>query len=504
MRVRAQTRTATIDSNRAAMRIRWLGLFLGPALAVGVYLLVPEADGPGTDGLSPAGRATAAVAAWMACWWLTEAAPLPVTAMLPLVLFPLTGAGSIAEAAAPYSRPLIFFFLGGFLIGLSLERWGLHRRIALLTVLAVGTEPVRLIGGFMVATAFLSMWISNTATVIMLLPIAVSVVEMFKQRSKDAGKTDLIENFATALMLGIAYAASIGGLGTLIGSPPNLVLAAFVQERYGVDVTMVDWLKVGLPVVLVMLPLTWLYLTRLAFPVRLRHVEGGRALIVTELQKLGPMSRGEWTVLVVFALTALGWITRPLLVRWTGLTGLTDPVIAMTGGLSLFVIPVKAKEGVFAMDLETAKKLPWGILLLFGGGLSLASTVARNGVDVYLASGFMGLEGTPMLLFLLALTIMVVFMTEITSNTAVTTTLMPVLAATATALNMEPGVILTAAALAASCAFMLPVATPPNAIVFSSGFISIAQMVRAGIWLNLLAVVVISFLVSYARLTVPL
>ncbi len=472
-------------------------MLLGPALAAGVYLLLPGPGDAGAESLSQAGRAAAAVAAWMACWWLTEAAPLAATALLPLVLFPLTGAGTVAEAAAPYSRPLIFFFMGGFIIGLSLQRWGLHRRIALVTVLAVGTEPVRLIGGFMLATAVLSMWISNTATVILLLPMAVSVVEMFRQRSKDARQTDGTRNFAVALMLGIAYAASIGGVGTLIGTPPNLVLAAFVEERYGVNVTLVSWLKVGLPVVFVMLPLTWLYLTRVAYPVQRVAVEGGRELIAAELRKLGPMSRGEWTVLTVFLLTALGWITRPLLVRWTGLTGLSDPVIAMVGALSLFVIPVNARRRELAMDWNTARKLPWDVLLLFGGGLSLASALARNGVDVHLASGFLGLEGTPTIVFLLAMTTVVVLLTVVASNTAVTTTLLPVLAATAAALGMAPSVVLTAATLAASCAFMLPVATPPNAIVFSSGLVTVAQMVKAGLGLNVLSILVISLLVNH-------
>ncbi len=473
---------------------RWTGLVLGPVLALAAWLWV-GAEGP--DALSPAGRATASVAVLMACWWLTQAIPLAATALLPVLLFPLLGAGSAAEATAPYSRPLIFLFLGGFLLGLSLQKWGLHRRIALLTLLAFGTRPPRLVAGFMLATAVLSMWISNTATVIMMLPIGVSVLETMRERlggnlSKARHPGD---RFSPALLLGIAYAASIGGIGTLIGTPPNLILAAFLQERFGTTISMLGWLPIGLPLVAALLPLTWLYLTRIAFPIGHYSIRGGRELLRSQLIARGPMTRGERVVLVVFGLTALGWLLRPQLAAWSGLAGIDDAVIAMAGALALFVIPVEPGRQIFALDWETARQLPWDILILFGGGLSLAAAIERNGVDAFIAASLMGLQGMDLIWCLLAVTTLMVFLTEVTSNTAVTATLLPVLTATASALGLPPEPILVAATLAASCAFMLPVATPPNAVVFASGRVSVGQMAGAGLGLNLIAIVLITTLV---------
>jgi sodium-dependent dicarboxylate transporter 2/3/5 len=356
----------------------------------------------------------------------------------------------------------------------------------------------------MIATAFLSMWISNTATVILMLPIAVSVLEMFRERASmvsphDDGEPqrDEFGNFATALMLGVAYAASIGGIGTLIGTPPNLVLASFLEQHYGIEVTMIGWMRIGLPLVVLLLPLSWLLLTRFVYPVRIASFPEGRELIGTEIDKLGPMGRAEKLVLIVFMLAAAGWILRPQIIAWTGLHGLSDTVIGIGCALLLFLIPVDARRGVFLMDWQTAKQLPWGILILFGGGLSLAAAVVANGVDAWIASAFAELRGVPPLLAVAAVSLVVVFLTEITSNTAVTTTLLPVLAATAIAADLPPGLLLTAAALSASCAFMLPVATPPNAVVFSSGYVRVAQMATAGIWLNLIAIALITLLVHY-------
>ena len=485
-------------------RVSWIGLWLGPVLALVAFLLLPvmAADaGPAAVGLTVAGRATAAIALWMAVWWLTEAVPLAATALLPVVLFPLAGVADIGRATAPYANPLIFLFLGGFLLGLAVQRFGLHRRIALTILLRVGTSPRTLIGGFMLASALLSMWISNTATAIMMLPIGISVLRLLREQKADVDDASM-RAFGTALVLGIAYACSIGGTGTLVGTPPNLVLAAFVREHYGIDIGMASWLAIGLPLVAVMLPLTWWYLTRIAFRVPAKPFPGGRAALSAELAKLGTMDSGERVTLTVFALTALGWLLRPQLVDWTGLGQLTDAGIAMLGALSLFAIPVSSRDAVAvgqrqrALDWETARKVPWEILILFGGGLSLASAVAANGVDSFIADSLSGLAGWPPWMLALAVAAVVVLLTEITSNTAVTTTLMPVLAATAVATGAPPGLLLTVAALAASCAFMLPVATPPNAIVFASGQVSIAQMARAGLGLNLMAVVVVTVVAS--------
>jgi sodium-dependent dicarboxylate transporter 2/3/5 len=510
---RASAAGRGVDMRIDRADIAKIGLLLGPALALAAALLLPADTGLTDAGaqpsaLTPAGRATAAVAIWMAAWWLTEAVPLAVTALLPVVLFPLLGIADIGAATAPYANPLIFLFLGGFLLGLAVQRFGLHRRIALAILLRVGTSPRGLIGGFMLAAALLSMWISNTATAIMMLPIGVSVLKLLEEQESGAtpgrpGAADApipMRAFGTALVLGIAYACSIGGIGTLVGTPPNLVLAAFVRDHYGQDVSMAGWLGIGMPLVAVMLPLTWWYLTRIAFRVPARCFACGRAVLIGELHRLGPMGRGERVALTVFVSTALAWLLRPWLVAWTGLDGLTDAGIAMLGALSLFLIPVDSNgtgsgHPRRALDWETAKGLPWEILILFGGGLSLASAIAANGVDGFIGAGFAGLGGLPPWVLVLTVAAVVVLLTEITSNTAVTTTLMPVLAATAAATAVPPGMLLTAAALAASCAFMLPVATPPNAIVFASGRVSIAQMARAGIGLNLIAVAVVTLVV---------
>jgi sodium-dependent dicarboxylate transporter 2/3/5 len=475
------------------------GLWLGPLLAVAVFLLLPGSEEDAVGGLSQAGRFTAALAVWMATWWLTEALPLAATAFLPVVVLPLAEVSTLTAAAAPYANSLIFLFLGGFIIGLAIQRFDLHRRMALHVLLAVGTSPRRLIGGFMLASAALSMWISNTATAIMMLPIGASVLNMLARRGETADERHTRapehDSFATALVLGIAYACSIGGIATLIGTPPNLILAAFLRNQYGIELSMAQWLTVGLPLVAVLLPLTWLYLTRVAFRVSNEPLPYGRDAIRAELAALGPMGRGERVVGVVFLSTAIAWILRPQLVAWSGLTGMTDATIAMVAALALFIVPVTRSPRSAAMDWDTAKRLPWDILILFGGGLSLASAITATGVDVFIGSGFSQFAGLGTWTLILIVAGGVILLTEITSNTAVTTTLMPVLAATAVAIAVPPGLLLTAAAMAASCAFMLPVATPPNAVVFASGFVSVSQMARAGLWLNVIATLVITTIV---------
>jgi solute carrier family 13 (sodium-dependent dicarboxylate transporter), member 2/3/5 len=474
---------------------RRIGLIAGPIAAGLVYLLLP--DTMADADLSAGGRATAAVATLMAVWWLSEALPLPATALLPIALFPLLGAASIAEATRPYAHEVIFLFMGGFILGLGMERWGLHKRLALRIVLAVGTAPRRLVAGFMLATASLSMWISNTASAIILLPVGVSVVTMLRAHASGVNEDEL-RNFGVCLMLAIAYGASIGGIGTLIGSPPNLVLASYASSHLGCDITMVEWMAFGLPLVAVFLPLTWLYLTRIAFRVNIPEIAGGRELVRGELAALGPMTRGEKTVLAVFLFAAAGWILRPYLADWLGLPGLSDTGVAILAALLLFLLPVEPARGVRAMDWDTAKRLPWGILLLFGGGLSLAAAISANGVDRYIASAFAGMQGVPTLVVLLLVAALVIFLTELSSNTAVANTFVPILAAVGVGLGMDPMPLLIATALAASCAFMLPVATPPNAVVFSSGYVSIGQMARAGFALNLMGVVLVAIVASFA------
>jgi solute carrier family 13 (sodium-dependent dicarboxylate transporter), member 2/3/5 len=481
--------------------VRYTGLVLGPLAALAVTAAL---DG---SSLAPPGRLTAGLAVWMGIWWLSEAIPLAATALLPLIVLPLAGAREIDAAARPYAHPLIFLFLGGFLLALGMERWGLHRRIALLTLRHVGTSPSRAVGGFMLVAAFMSMWTSNTATAIVMLPIAISVIDRVGGDEAEAADP----NFGTCLLLGIAYACSIGGMGTIIGTAPNLFLVSFIREDMDTEIGFAQWMRLGVPVVLLLLPTTWLLLTRLLYPVSRRDLPGGTGAFQRALEALGATGRGEWMILAVFVLTALAWLTRPLLqgVELGGvrpLQGLTDAGIAITAALLLFVLPVRPREGVFLLDGGAITRVPWEILLLFGGGLSLAGAVGDTGVAEFLGEQVVGLGKVPPFLTVLAVTAMIVFLTELTSNTATTAALVPVLAGVAPALGMHPYVLIVPAALAASCAFMLPVATPPNAVVFGSGRLTIAQMARAGLWLNLLATLVLAaftYLVGVPLLGTP-
>ncbi len=473
-----------------------IGLFLGPALALLTYISLGDhylaADGTVAE-FSGAGRATAAVGVWMALWWMTEAIPISATALLPITLFPLLGVTSVQAAAAPYAHKLIFLFMGGFILALAMQRWELHRRVALQALRLVGTRPAYIVGGFMLVTALLSMWVSNTATSIMMLPVALSVID-YTGSSGDAAADD---NFSLCLLLGIAYSASIGGIGTLIGTPPNLFLASFLESQLGQEISFLDWMRVGIPLVVIFLPISWLTLTRGIFPLGSAPIAAGDAFLQEAADRLPPMNRGAWVTLGVFLLTATCWITRPLLTAWEiggfrPLSGLTDTGIAMLAALSLFVIPVDFEKRVFAMDWETAVELPWGLLLLFGGGLSLAAAVKTTGVGEFIGSQVGALGYLPPLLLVLLVTTLIILLTELTSNTATTATFLPILASLAIGLELPPLLLLVPAALAASCAFMLPVATPPNAIVFGSGRISIPQMCKAGIWLNAIGILLIT------------
>ena len=497
--------------------IQWFGLIAGPSLAVLLYSQLPHAYMSGTGevvAFSNAGRATTALAVWMAIWWMTEAVELYATALLPLVALPMAGASPVREAAAPYAHELIFLFMGGFLIALAMQRWGLHRRLALKALRAAGDHPAGIVACFMGVTAFFSMWVSNTATAVMMLPIALSIIALVEQvepgsvaggaGNGGAGNggpdSKTRPHFALCLLLGIAYAASIGGIGTIIGTPPNVFLASFIQSNLGQEISFVRWMGVGLPLVSVFLPLTWLMLTRVLYPLRAVRIEGSREVTEKAYRELGSMSRGERVVLAVFFLAALSWIARPLLIRiqigdLQPLAGLSDPVIAMVAALALFVVPVDVKRRIFVMNWETAVKLPWGILLLFGGGLSLAAAIRANGVGEYIGHQLAFLSGIPTLLLVMAVIALVIYLTELTSNTATTATFIPILAALAPVFDLHPFMLIVPAAIAASCAFMLPVATPPNAIIFGSGHVTIQQMIRAGFWLNLMGVVLITMLV---------
>ncbi|MBK7405871.1 MAG: SLC13/DASS family transporter [Phycisphaerales bacterium] len=483
-------------------RVSWAGLLVGPLLAALAYFLLPGGAAP-DQGLSDPGRATAALAVLMAAWWLTEAIPLSATALLPLVCLPLSGAAGIKAAAAPYANDVIFLFLGGFILGLAMERSSLHRRIAYLTLLAVGTSPRRLIAGFMVASAVISMWVSNTATTIMMLPIALSVISLVAARHAPPGTPpgeapSPDPNFDSTLLLGVAYASSIGGVATLIGTAPNAILKGYLSSNLHIELSFAHWLLLGVPLVALYLPVAWFYLVFISQPVRLKTIPGGRDMIRRELHALGPVSRAEWIVMAVFFSTVLLWIGRPLLTELgtrhglVALAGLNDASIAIAAALALFLIPVQPRTRTFAMDWHTAERLPWGVLLLFGGGLSLAAAISANGVDSYLGAALAGLGHLQVWLAVVLVCTVVILLTELTSNTAVTTAFLPILAAGAVAMGIPPLRLLVPATLAASMAFMLPVATPPNAIVFGSGRITIGQMARAGLGLNLAGIVLIS------------
>ncbi|MHC4099740.1 MAG: SLC13 family permease [Planctomycetota bacterium] len=478
--------------------VQWVGLAGGPVLGGVCYLLLPEqyrdVASDQIVAFSREGRVTLAVMAWMAVWWLTEAIDISATALLPIPLLPLLGAASVGEATAPYAHPLIFLFLGGFLVALSMQRWGLDRRIALITLRLVGDRPTNMVAGFMLATAVLSMFVSNTATTAMMLPIALSVIVLL---GRGTGESDApgSSNFALCMMLGIAYAASIGGIGTKIGTPPNGFVLGFVEDNYGHEIDFATWLTVGLPLVVVFLPITWLLLTRFVYPVPPARIEGARALVHGAYEGLGAVKPGEWVTLIVFAATALAWITRPILARWV--PGLNDSVIVMVAAVLLFMIPVSARRREFTMNWQTAQKAPWGILILFGGGLSLAAAVRRNGVAELIGNQVSALGDVPPIVLVLAVTALVIFLTELTSNTATTATLVPILAALAPGLGVHPYLLIFPAAIAASCAFMMPVATPPNAIVFGSGYMTIPQMCKAGLWLNLIGIGLITALAGW-------
>lgn len=451
------------------------GAILGIALFVGVLLIPVPSDMP-----LQAWRVVA-VAVLMAVWWTSEALPLPVTAMIPLVLFPLLGISSALDAAAPYADPIIFLLLGGFIIGAAMQRWSLHKRIGLLAILCIGTTPSRLIGGFMLGTALLSMWVSNSATAIMMLPVAVSIAALFER--PDPSTLVAHHNFSLALMLAVAYGASIGGLGTLIGTPPNAVLAAYMAREHGVTIGFAQWMGLAVPLVVVMLVGTWIILVRL-HPVDGQIGLDAEQLVQTKLKEMGPLTAADRRVACVFAVTALAWLLRPVYSDFA--PGLGDSQIAILSAVVIFLLPSGTPAGGRLLAWEDLKELPWGVLILLGGGLSLAGAIGSTGLAAWLAGIMSAIAHWPVLLIIATATVGMIFLTEFTSNTASAATFLPVGAALAVGIGVDPIMLTVPLALAASCAFMLPVATPPNAIVFASGRITIRQMVYAGFWINIL------------------
>ena len=477
-------------------------------LLVGLFLLIMPFVFPAPEGLSDAGWKVMGVTGLMAVWWVTGPVNITVTALVPLVAFPFLGVADFKAAAAPYSHPTVYLFFGGFLIARALQRWNLHKRIALLIASSVGTRPDMLILGFMIAVAFLSMWVSNTATAVMMLPVAASVISYISGPDGDANPAN--NRIGTAMMLGIAYAASIGGIGTLVGTPPNAFMAAFLSaEPYNYEISFVGWMALAVPLVIVMLPLCWFILTHIMFreclsPELRKSGAEGRKAVREALKELGPMKTAEWRVGGVFLFVALAWMFRPLLSSLPGLEAINDSSIGVLGGLLMFLMPAGTlKDGlkVRLLSWEDAEKLPWGVLILFGGGLSMAALISQTGASDWIGSGLSSFETMPLLLMTLCITGTILLLTELTSNVTTTAALLPIIAALGTSAGIDPILLAVPAALAASCAFMLPVATPPNAVVFASGYITIPQMIKAGVLVNLVAIGVIT-LAAYFYLPV--
>jgi sodium-dependent dicarboxylate transporter 2/3/5 len=470
----------------------WLPAVAGPAAAALVWLLPPPA------GMPPSAHAVAGIAAWMAIWWLTAALPLAVTALLPLTLLPLLGTMSMERIARPYADPIVFLFMGGFFLAAATQRWQLHRRLALAVIAAIGTAPQRLVLALMLATAFVSMWISNTATAVMMLPIAGAVVDLARRESPEAAPA-----LGRSLILGVAYAASIGGVATLIGTPPIAIFAAAAGKVRGEPIGFAEWMTVGVPIAAILLVLCWLLLTRLLFPVR-GSLPGVRELVARERDGLGAWTAGQRITVAVLALAAAGWIFRePKTMGAITLPGLVDLVpglsdagIAIGAALLLFVAPIATGERRFALDWESAERIPWGVLVLFGGGLALAEAFTASGLAPWIGQQLEGLRGAPTVVVLGAVALLFVLLTELTSNTATAAMAMPVMAALAPAVGAEPIALMATAALAAALGFMLPVGTPPNALAYGTGAVTSGEMAKAGVWMDLASAVVITMAVS--------
>ncbi|WP_010532093.1 SLC13 family permease [Lentibacillus jeotgali] len=482
------------NKRRSYSPAQYIGLFLGPILFIVTLLFFQP------EGLSSAGQAVLASTLWIAVWWMTEAIPIPATSLLPIILFPLTGGLDIGATTSSYGDDTIFLFMGGFMIALAMEKWNLHRRIALTIISIIGTNTERIILGFMVATGFLSMWISNTATAMMMVPIGLAIIYQVSDQLKDDDSIDTsAENFGfgKALMLAIAYSASVGGISTLIGTPPNTALAGVVNNIYGIEISFAGWMLFGVPVAWLFIFIIWFYLVKIAYPQKMNQLSGGRQVILAQKADLGRASFEEKAVLVVFTFAALAWITRSFILTEYVNENINDAIIAMTAAIILFIIPAKNKEGDHLLDWDSAVKLPWGILLLFGGGLAIASGFTASGLSDWIGNQLTVLEGVNLFLVLIAVAGMVIFLTEITSNTATANMMYPIMASLAVALGVHPYAVMIAAGVAASCAFMLPVATPPNAVVFGSGYLRIPDMAKAGVALNIFGIILVSLAIYF-------
>lgn len=471
-------------------RPQLIGLILGPVL----FLLTILFFSP--EGLSAEGKAVLGVTLWVATWWITEAIPIPATSLLPILLLPVTGALSNSTVTSAYGDDIIFLFLGGFFIATAMEKWNLHKRMALAIIAFVGTSTQRILLGFMLATGFLSMWVSNTAAVMMMVPMALAITAQVASTLRGCeGEAD-IPRFEKSLIFGVGYAGTIGGLGTLIGTPPNIILAAQVQQLFGAEISFAGWMLIGVPLVVLMLAVTWFYLGRVAFRTEMQELPGGRKLIQDQRDALGKIGFEEKVVAVVFASAAFMWITREFI--WSDLVPeLRDGMIAVTAAVLLFVIPAKTVGESRVLSWKDSRDIPWGILLLFGGGLAIAAGFRESGLSSWMGNQLTIFDSFHLIVMIACATLLILFLTEITSNTATATMILPVVAALALALEIHPYALMIPCAMAANCAFMLPVGTPPNAIIFATEKLSIGEMMRVGFLLNIIAAMLIVLMVYF-------
>lgn len=496
---------SSIEIGAISNKSKLIPLILGPLVALLFYFILPDqytTSAGISETFSHAARACAAIVLWMAIWWFTEAVPIAVTSLLPIVLFPLFGVMGSPDTLKEYANGTIFLFLGGFLIAAGIARWHLDRRIALLTIRIVGTKPQQIILGLLLSTSFISAWVSNTATAAMMVPIALAVLKVVRSTREDLPIDRAEHNFGVCVLLAVAYGASLGGVLTLIGTPPNGIFARFVEQTYNVPVSFIDWMLIALPIVVVMIVATQLLMTKVLFRELVSELPGGKDWVMHEYSKLGPMSRGEKIVLTVFVTAALLWCFGPVIRGiqigdMTPFKPLSDTVIAMGAGIILFIIPVDYKRGVHALDWSSASDtVAWDVLLLFGGGLSMAAAIQKTGLADIIGAQATFLSSLPEVAAISGLTTLTVFASEFTSNTALAATMMPLVAAVANSIGMHPEALLVATTFGASLAFMMPVGTPPNAIIFGTGRIRIAEMIRAGFWLNVCGIVVVTIICS--------
>lgn len=502
-----------VDLQEVPTQTRHKGIKKSFYLGIGLFLLIYAFSW--FPDLLPANLSSSAVrmlalTVLVAVFWVSETIPIPATSIIPLFLLPFLGIMPSKEVAVSYGSDIVLLFMTGFFIAIAIEKWNLHRRIALHIIHFIGVQPHRIALGFMMATALISMWISNTATTLMMLPIAAAVIKEVTGNNLDER---LQKRFGTVLMLGIAYGASIGGVGTPVGSPPNLIFLAQMQKVFPdrAPITFFQWMLIGIPIVFILMPLAWWYLTHISMKLPKQFTEDARTTMEAEFQSLGRMRNTERVVAILFALTAFLWIFRAdisfgtfVLPGWAGLLGLSkfveDTTVAATIAVLMFLLPVRTEEGriVNLLTWDDAVHIPWGILLLFGGGLAISDGFAKSGLSEYMASSLqIGLQGTSVIFMLVGICTFMTFLTEVTSNTAVTTLMMPILATTAPALNIDPIILMWPAAISASFAFMLPVGTPPNAIVYSQGYFPISTMAKTGFVMNIAGIILVTGLMYY-------